>query len=204
MDLVKVVSNKYPDLWGKIAEAHKHNAINGYSEWPEWCYIPFANCMNIIFDTENIQTTGKKVVEYGRLASILITLAPWRASKEIFAMDPDIEQLLSEQTDVKVDPETLMKLPYYCFYVKTNFLTLDNRKKLDGFFVSLEYDYREKTCELRITFCIQILFFWKSRSFSNTRHRKKLSTILLPCLKQNRVLVKNLERRRDWKVVLQI
>lgn len=174
LELIKKVTNTVPGIWEKIDEAHKRNAEQNNSQWPEWCYIPFGDCMDLVFDMYEVNPTNADLVNYGRLVSILISLAPWRVSKEIYAMDPDIEQILSEQTDVKVDPEILMKLPYYCFYVKTSFLSLDPEKDLDGFFVSLEYNHRDNSTELRVTFlytdltCLEIPLLLKYKTLEET------------------------------------
>lgn len=159
LEMVKKVTDAYPDIWKKVEEAHRRNAVHNYSEWPEWCYLPFVECMDIVCEVEDVTPAYPEIVKYGNIATIIHSLASWRVSKEIFVMDPDIEQILSEQTDVNVDSEILMKLPYYCFYIKTNHLSLDNRKELDGFFVSLEYDLRDSSGELRINFLYRDLTF---------------------------------------------
>ena len=157
LDALKKINEQYMWVWSEIENYREDNKKQNYSLWPNWCYIPVEHCLNLVCRGD-VSVFGKpEWAQYARAAQIISALAPWRESKEIFVIDPDVEKILSEQTDAKVESEILTKLPYYGFYIKTNFLKLydDN---IDGFFVNLEYDRREKVKEIRFTYVQDNLF----------------------------------------------
>lgn len=156
LEILKKTSSENSGIWDDIEEAWKINRDSRYSFWPQWCYVPVSLCMDLVGRNDISVYQNAESMIYARKAQIISVLAPWRESKEIFVLDPDVEKILSEQNDAKIDSEILLKLPYDSFYIKTNFL--DAEEGVDGFFVSLDYD--KKGNEIRFTYvCDDLSYF---------------------------------------------
>lgn len=156
LEILKKVSSENPEIWDDIEKARKVNMDFHYSLWPQWCYVPVSLCMDLVSQNDISAYQNEESLIYARKAQIISALASWRASKEIFVLDPDVEKILSEQDDTKVDPEILLKLPYDSFYIKTNFLDIE--EGIDGFLVSLDYDKTGN--EIRFTYlCKDLSYF---------------------------------------------
>ena len=149
LELIKRFDVLYPGAWDEVESRREHNKINNYGLWPEWCYIPMDMCMYI--DDECRFVKNNTQLERLIFGQTLATLAAWRISKEIYLMDSDVEQILCEQNDTNIKTEILTKLPYYCFYIKTNTIKINN-DIVDGFFVRLDYDPRNSATELRFVY----------------------------------------------------
>lgn len=80
----------------------------------------------------------------------ICALAPWRVSKELFIMDPQLEEELCKQENLSVPAECLMKLPYPCFYIQFQSETMKHFG-YDGAFVHLN-DEISREHELRLLF----------------------------------------------------
>lgn len=63
-------------------------------------------------------------------------LAQWRKDKQVFVLDPDLAQVLSEQDDTPVPPAVLDYLSYPCFYVELHGLE-EFYPTLHGFLFSI-------------------------------------------------------------------
>ena len=147
LDFLKNIFVGKGDVLLEIERLRKENEINNFSEWPSWCYIPIKKLFEMIFQI----TKDYNSMRYVPFAQVLSALCPWRASKQIYIMDPDAEKIICDSSDSNIPSEFLLKLPYPCFYIKTNYLTFYN-KKIDGFFAYLDYDTEKKQEELRFLF----------------------------------------------------
>lgn len=147
LELLKKINDQIPWIWEEAEEFRKYNERKNYSLWPRWCYVPVSVFLNIIGNGNDRVYYSPEGMKYARLAQISAALAPWRISKEIYVMDSEVEKILLDQDDTKVEADILLNLPYYCFYIKTNLI--DN---MDGFFVSLEYDDMDKSKEIRFVY----------------------------------------------------
>lgn len=147
LELLKQIDAIAPWIWDKAEESHNYNVNHEYSLWPKWCYVPVSVFLDIIGNGNDRAYCSPEGMKYARLAQISATLAPWRISKEIYVMDSEVERILLDQDDTKVEADILLNLPYYCFYIKTNHID-----DMDGFFVSLEYDDTDKSKEIRFVY----------------------------------------------------
>ena len=153
LELVKKIDNDLPGIWDKIEKLRNYNKLNNYSIWPKYCYMTVHEYLGILANGDEGVFDSPDGIFLARLAQALAALAPWRISKEIYVMNPEVEEILSEQDDVKVNKDILLTLPYYSFYIKTNDLKI-NGYEVDGFFVCLDYEYADKTMELRLTYIL--------------------------------------------------
>lgn len=151
LELLKKFDNGLPEVWAEVEKLRNYNKLKDYSIWPNYCYIPVNECLGIMAEGDNEVYNKPEGLLIARVVQPLAALAPWRISKEIYVMNPDVEEILSEQDDVKVNKDILLSLPYYSFYIKTNYLKSYDRE-IDGFFVCLDYDSVDKVPELRFTY----------------------------------------------------
>lgn len=145
--LLKDVSKKYPLAWKQMEMFHKANGEEGLGSWPDWCYAPMAASIAVV--NSNDGSTGFPDISYVQAIS---ALAPWRQSKEVFAIEKGLESALYEQNNfTDIPAEILLRLPYRSFYVDCNALSIGDEKKIpiDGFFTHLEYDAKTGEKELR-------------------------------------------------------
>ena len=148
LQLVKWIGAKYPNVWDQMDMFHDSNGKNGLPSWPSWCWTPMAAAVAVVThgvtDAEYVQ----RWMESENDASVVAALAPWRHSKEIFDLDPNMEEMLGDQDDFSIPSDILLQIPYPCFYVKTH-CPFPGFGLIDGFFVHLEYDVRNGDRELR-------------------------------------------------------
>ena len=151
LDLLKKTTVAYPNAWKQMESFHNENGVGGLPAWPEWCYAPFAAAIAVATSGAPL-TNPEKFLLAMPAAQTIAALAPWRLSKEVFVMDPDLELLLYKQIDdLDIRPDILMHLPYPCFYVQTSALFY-GADKIEGFFVHLEFDVNDGHRELRLLF----------------------------------------------------
>lgn len=152
LHLLKDITEEYPKVWEYMAYYHGQNKKNGYSMWPEWCYAPIGAAGIIVNDFPHVKNAGAyKDITAAMYSGAVAVLAPWRLSKEVYIIDPDLKELLFEQDgDLDIPDEILLQLPYQCFYVELPD-TYYGKDKIHGFFVSLEYDVNTHDKELRLT-----------------------------------------------------
>ena len=142
-----MIKKKYPNAFKLMEEFHRDNGTGGLPTWPDWCYAPISGAIAIV--TEGADFNPLQLLGVMADAQGIAALAPWRQSKEVYVLDPDMEQLLSEQDDDHIPSEALLNLPYPGFYVQCNDLRIEDRV-FDGFFVHLEYDPERQDQELRL------------------------------------------------------
>lgn len=166
LELLKRISQKYPKVWEQMETFHRENGTNGLPPWPDWCYIPMGAAIAGATqgkDYDTLSTTERLSTMPDSQA--IFALAPWRLSKEVYIIDPDLKDILFEQEgELDVPDEIFLQLPYPCFYVETPdtyFLST----KIYGFFVTLEYDTNNGDRELKPVFLTE-----KGETFSFSIH----------------------------------
>lgn len=130
LQIVRNLTRQVPDIWERVEKIRAEKKSN----WPEWCYIPTREGVDIAFDL-----CGRDALDSSYYGQQISTLAPWRLSKEIFLIDPQLEEELCKQENLNIPAECLMKLPYPCFYVKFQGDTMKSFL-YDGVFVRLDAD----------------------------------------------------------------
>ena len=145
LQLADTLSNRYPEVWEKMEDFHDHNGAGGLPSWKEWCYAPMAASIAIV--------SGGLDVRLNMMADAqaIAAVAPWRISKQVYRLDPELERTLADQDDMTVPGEILLSLPFLSFYVEVSTDVLD-LPDLHGFFVHLEDDVNTHQAELRILY----------------------------------------------------
>ena len=144
--LLNSVASRYPDVWEQMERIHESNGKDGLPSWPEWCYAP----MSAAFAIAGNCTTDMFEVVKGMQA--ISAVAPWRLSKQVYRIDPDLGKLLIEQNDTSVPNKILLSLPFPSIYVDVSACSIApvELPNLHGFFVHLEKDANTGQEELRI------------------------------------------------------
>lgn len=152
LTLLKKLTAQYPNAWEQMDLFHRMNGSD-LGSWPEWCYAPMAAAIAVA--TKGIIVSNlESIIPAMNSAQAIAALAPWRLSKEVFVIDPEMELLLYEQQDdLDLQPDILLHLPYLCFYVQVSSLYYES-SKVEGFFVHLEYDINTKERELRLLYLL--------------------------------------------------
>ena len=149
--LLKRTNALFPNAWKQMENFHNENGTEWLPKWPNWCYAPMAAAIAVA-TSGSIVTNIEEIMPAMSAAQTIAALAPWRLSKEVFVIDPDMELLLYKQVDdLDIHSEILLHLPYPCFYVQTSALFF-GISKIDGFFVHLEFDVNDGHRELRLLF----------------------------------------------------
>lgn len=149
--LLKDISSAFPNAWTDMECLHMGNGRNGLPSWPTWCYAPMAAASAVA--SRSFPNTYDGHISAMPYAQAIAALAPWRLSKEVFVMDEGMQELLFEQADdLKLDPDTLLCLPYPCFYIQFAPNTEFFDTLYDGVFVHLEYDTETGDRELRLLY----------------------------------------------------
>lgn len=145
LELLKRTAAKYPQAWDQMDMFHRLNGRDGLPAWEPWCYVPIGAALAVALG-DKPDTFDNRMAAM-RDAQRIAALAPWRQSKEVFVIDPDMQDLLFEQADdLKLDPEILLRLPYPSFYIQFSGLAPH------GVFVHLEQDPEAKDRELRLLY----------------------------------------------------
>lgn len=149
IQLLQSVSHAYPHAWERMADFHRRNGQDGLPSWPEWCYAPFSAAIAV--------ATGGNLYDLlplslAQMSQCIAALAPWRQSKEVYVVDPDLASALYAQgDDLDVPGDFLLQLPYPAFYVEAPGLNVAEQS-FHGFVVHLEYDIHNGDRELRFLY----------------------------------------------------
>lgn len=150
MTLLKRVTAEYPGCWDKMKMFHDLNGKGSIPDWELWCYAPISAAIAVATNGLPVEPGNQyDFLDAIPAAQCIAALAPWRISKEVYIMDPDMEALLAEQDDMDIPGEVLLQLPYPCIYIQCNKLTW-GRRLYHGMFVHLESDQKTQDRELRI------------------------------------------------------
>lgn len=154
LELLKRAAVIFPECWKQMDRFHLQNGCEGYPAWPTWCYVPISFALDVA-TSGAIVSNIEEIMPAMSAAQIIAALAPWRVEKEVFVMDPDMELLLYKQADdIDIPTDTLMNIPYPCFYVQTSALFYASQK-VEGFFVHLEFNPSDSRRELRLLFVLE-------------------------------------------------
>lgn len=151
IELLKRISAQYPQAWEQMEMFHKQNGTEGLPHWENWCYAPISAALAVTMgDTEDVFDARMSAVPD---AQAIAALAPWRQSKEVFVIDPDLEEMLfSQSEELTVNSEILYQLPYQCFYIQFSQPFDFLGKPCHGVFVHLEDDVNTHDKELRLLY----------------------------------------------------
>ncbi|MEF2699898.1 MAG: hypothetical protein U0N08_01860 [Oscillospiraceae bacterium] len=148
LSLLKRVGAAFPEAWEQMEYFHQSNGTSGLPKWEPWCYAPIAAALAVVQSKSGAPNIDMDtIVSAQRIAA----LAPWRISKEVFIIDPDLAQLLYEQDDLSIPSDILLQLPYPAFYIQSEGLCLGG-DQYHGFFVHLEHDINSGDRELRLLY----------------------------------------------------
>lgn len=149
--LLKQIAAAYPKAWAQMEMFHNEKGKQGLPSWPDWCYAPMSAALAVTMGSVP-DTFDNRIVSVHD-AQIVMAIAPWRLSKEVFVMDTEMQELLFEQADdLKLNPELLLHLPYACFYIQFASGTIFHDIAYHGVFVHLEYDSDREERELRLLY----------------------------------------------------
>lgn len=141
LQVVRNLTNQVPDIWERVEKIRDEKKTN----WAEWCYFPMKEGVTMAYGL-----CGQDQIMSSYYGQQICALAPWRVSKELFIMDPQLEEELCKQENLSVPAECLMRLPYQCFYIQFQSETLKHFG-YDGVFVHLN-DELSRGHELRLLF----------------------------------------------------
>ena len=86
-------------------------------------------------------------------AQAIAALAPWRQSKEVFIIDPDLQELLfGQDEELTINSEILLQIQYQCFYIQFAGIFDFLGYPCHGVFVHLEDDANANDKELRLLY----------------------------------------------------
>lgn len=148
--VLRRLTQEYPDAWEQMDFFHNLRNKKPDMVWPDWCWVPMAAAVTVV---ENGNGRSGRNINYQQETEdvqAVDALAPWRHSKQIYWIDPDLEKELTEDPSVSdtIPTEVLKRLPYHCVYIKTN-AVMCYGERIDGFFAHLEYDVDTQDSELR-------------------------------------------------------
>lgn len=138
------IGKSYPKIW-RMVELMRADP-GGYSDWPNWCYMPLAGSYAIVSGGGSNRIPLHRIGEVARMAA----LTAWRVTQGVYRFNPTIFQMIST-TPIEGDLpcEILYRLPEWCVYIETpEMRCLDSR--LYGFFAHLESDSNTGGAELRL------------------------------------------------------
>lgn len=151
LELLKRTTAKYPKAWEQMEMFHNLNGKDGLPKWEPWCYAPIAAAMAITMDgiEDSFDTRMSNIKD----TQIIAALAPWRQSKEVFIIDPDLQELLfSQDEELTINSEILLQIPYQCFYIQFAGIFDFMGHPCHGVFVHLEDDTNTHDKELRLLY----------------------------------------------------
>ena len=151
LELLRRISAKYPNAWEQMEMFHRMNGTNGLPKWESWCYAPISAAIAVAMDglEDSFDTRMNAITD----AQAIAALAPWRQSKEVFIIDPDLQELLfGQDEELTINSEILLQIQYQCFYIQFagifDFLGYPRH----GVFVHLEDDANANDKELRLLY----------------------------------------------------
>ena len=151
LQLLRDINELYPWAWEDMARFHCMNGREGLPSWPDWCYVPMDGATAIVM--EGTPKDSAPIEGMIAIVQAVAALAPWRLSKEIYVIDPEMQELLFGQADdLRLDPEILLHLPCQCFYIQFGTPLRVSGDDYDGVFVHLESDVHTEDRELRLLY----------------------------------------------------
>lgn len=150
LKLIRQTAQEYPAAWEQMDYFHSLRDTAPDMSWPEWCWVPMAAAITVVQDADDRAGGIIPSAQTVRDFQLIDAVAPWRHSKQIYRMDPDLEKELTDDPAASdtIPAEILKHLPYPCVYIQTNTITCFGTL-IDGFFAHLEYDTDTHDSELR-------------------------------------------------------
>ena len=138
---------RYEGAWKQFDSFRATRGLNGFPEWPAWCFCPMAASYAIVSKGQTINPD--LVPDVGPLAA----MAAWRPTKGVYAIHLALQDSLWD-TPVNGDlpVELLHHLPEWCPYIrlaKPKPQPGTPRLWLRGWWVHLEWDANDCRTELR-------------------------------------------------------
>lgn len=130
--LTNTVFQKSREYRGFLEAVHQCNVSEGYSTWPQWCYIPLriATAAGAGILNEKDQT-DKNLENIGILSELLCSTIPWSQHKEIYKIPTDLLTRFHGIEDPYLVAYLLPRLlPQPCIYLD---FTNHNDLNYDGF-----------------------------------------------------------------------
>lgn len=151
LELLKRTTAKYPKAWEQMEIFHNLNGKDGLPKWEPWCYAPISAAMAITM--EGMEDSFNTRMRTMQDSQVIAALAPWRRSKEVFVIDPELQELLfSQAEELTINSEILLQIPYQCFYVQFADIFDFMGCPCHGVFVHLEDDVNTHDKELRLLY----------------------------------------------------
>lgn len=149
--LLRRITAKYPSAWEEMEMFHNACGSPPLPKWESWCYAPMAAAYAITM--QDLQNNFENRMAVISDMQCIAALAPWRLSKEVYVIDPELQALLFDQADdLELDSEILLHLPYPCFYIQFSPAVTWNGIEYHGVFVHLEHDTITGDKELRLLY----------------------------------------------------
>ena len=151
LELLRRISAKYPNAWEQMEMFHRMNGTNGLPKWESWCYAPISAAIAVAMDglEDSFDTRMNAITD----AQAIAALAPWRQSKEVFIIDPDLQELLfGQDEELTINSEILLQIQYQCFYIQFAGIFDFLGYPCHGVFVHLEDDANANDKELRLLY----------------------------------------------------
>lgn len=136
---MRTVEEKAPHGLEMLAEIHNSNGANGLPSWPEWCYAPITSAVAVVNEAANYDLLDDD--EDIPIAEALSAVGAWRATKKVYVLKPDLEELLMQNKTLlsRFPSKDLVRIPAVGFYVQTSSLSVCG-VGISGMFVSLDFD----------------------------------------------------------------
>lgn len=136
---MRMVEKKVPHGLELLEEIHDSNGVNGLPSWPEWCYAPITSAVAVVNEAADYELLGDE--EDIPIAEALSAVGAWRATKKVYVLEPDLEELLMQNKRLlsRFPSRDLVRTPAVGFYVQTSNLSVCDMN-ISGMFVSLDYD----------------------------------------------------------------
>jgi hypothetical protein len=138
VDLMRVMSEKYPNAWQDYAKFRARKGSPDFDDWPSWCWVPLHAAYAIV-------SGGSSKVPDELLDDIPIlgAVATWRQTQGIYRIDIDLaEELLEAPISGPIPSEVLFRLPEWCVYVELG--------EEFSFFANLDWDVGQQHAELAV------------------------------------------------------
>lgn len=112
--ILKYVSKNWPMAWD-ITKKLRSNKGKKLSDWPDWCYVPFAAGKIISAQKKNLTLLEKTICPW-----VITAAATWRTTQGIYRFDPDLyDELVGQSLKGRLPSEILTCLPEWCVYIET-------------------------------------------------------------------------------------
>lgn len=152
-NLLVDVGKAYPEAGKEVNTWRAVRGSNGFSNWPEWCYLPLDGWGTIASD--NGENSELDVI---KKTFILAAVGTWRVTQGIYRFDPTIYQaIINTPVEGVLPQELLYRLPEWCIYVETPGIEW-KREPLHGFFAHLDFDTNDGSTNLRLLLVAEMDF----------------------------------------------